>query len=81
MARPTDAQQVLGRQSETGDVRSRVGLPSRNGVQWLAGRESRCYGSGYSGSETKQALSRYKVLTDAITTARYSVSTQMQGQW
>lgn len=35
-------------------------------VEWLAGRVSRCYKSEHSGSETKQALSRYKVLTDAI---------------
>jgi hypothetical protein len=40
---------------------------------------SRCYGSGYTGSETKQALSRYKVLTEAITTARNRVSTQNAG--
>jgi hypothetical protein len=33
---------------------------------------SRCYGSGHSGRETKQALSRYKVLTVAIITARRS---------
>jgi hypothetical protein len=39
-------------------------------VEWLAGRVSRCYKSEHSGSETKQALSRYKVLTDAITAAR-----------
>ena len=29
----------------------------------MAGRESRCYGSEYSASKTKQALSRYKALT------------------
>lgn len=34
-----------------------------------------CYESEYSGRETKQALSRYKVLTGAITTTRNCVST------
>jgi hypothetical protein len=69
----------VGQASESGDVRSRNGWLDRNGVQRLAGRESRCYGSEYSGSQTKQALSRYKVLTGAITMAQKSVSTQDAG--
>lgn len=80
MAPAADAQQLLGWQSETGDVRSGDRLADRDGVKWLAGRDSRCYGSEHSGSKTKQALSRYKLLTDAITTAQQNVSTQMQGR-
>jgi hypothetical protein len=68
--------QVLGRQSETGDVRSRDGERDGVGVEWLAEQESRCYESEYSARGTKQALSRYKVVTGAITTARDRVSTQ-----
>lgn len=67
MAPRADAQQVLGRQDETGDVRPRDDWADRNGGEWLARQESRCYGSEHSGCETKQALSRYKELTDAIT--------------
>jgi hypothetical protein len=59
--------QVLGRQSETGDVRSRDGEPGGIGEEWLAKREWWCYESEYSASKTKQALSRYKVVTGAIT--------------
>jgi hypothetical protein len=68
--------QVLGRQSETGDVRSRDGEPGGIGEEWLAKREWWCYESEYSASKTKQALSRYKVVTGAITTAQDGVSTQ-----
>jgi hypothetical protein len=68
--------QVLGRQSETGDVRFRDGEPGGIGEEWLAKREWWCYESEYSASKTKQALSRYKVVTGAITTAQDRVSTQ-----
>jgi hypothetical protein len=39
MAQPTDAQQVLGRQGETGDVRARDCSTERVGRWWLAGAD------------------------------------------
>jgi hypothetical protein len=50
------------------------------GRGWL-GRVSRCYESGYSGCETKQALSRHKVLTDAITTVQAGSARRMQARF
>jgi hypothetical protein len=41
---------------------------------------ARCYGSEYSASKTKQALSRYKVLTGAITIAQAESARRTQVQ-